>query len=120
MAIIKSTLLLFTVLLMACCSSTKSAPENDTTNTPDMEIKNMLDEGYKMGVIVASRKEGDCPITIQIQDEETYFLDPINIAEMYDVKDGDKVWVKYTGLRMMNRCDKANPVSLTEIKQRMD
>jgi hypothetical protein len=105
---------------MSCCSSTKSNTNSENTNTAEMETKQMMEEGYKMGVIVTSREEGDCPITIQILDEETYLLDPINIAEMYKIIDGDKVWVKYTGLRMMNRCEKANPVSLTEIKKRLE
>jgi len=103
---------------MSCCSSTKTTNDTNNSETANMETKKMLEEGYKMGVIVTSRKEGDCPITIQILDEENYLLDPINIAEMYKVIDGDKVWVKYNGLRMMNRCDKANPVSITEIKKR--
>ncbi len=120
MTLFKSTLLLASIIIMSCCSSTKSTSNSETSNTAEMESKKMMDEGYKMGVIVTSRKEGDCPITIQIQDEETYLLDPINIAEMYKVIDGDKVWVKYTGLRMMNRCEKANPVSLTEIQKRLE
>ena len=120
MTLIKSTFFLLSILIMSCCSSTKSTSNNDNSNTADMETKQMIEEGYKMGVIVTSRKEGDCPITIQIIDEETYFLDPINIAEMYKVIDGDKVWIKFNGLRMMNRCEKANPVSLTEIKKRLE
>jgi hypothetical protein len=84
-----------------------------------METKQMLIEGFTMGVIVTSEEEGDCPIVIQMQDgERTYFLDPINIAEMYTAIDGDKIWFKYHPLRMMNRCNKANPVSLTEILKR--
>ena len=118
MTLFKSTLLLFSIFIMSCCSSTKTSTNNENSNTTEMETKKMIEEGYKMGVIVASRKEGDCPITIQILGKETYFLDPINIAEKYDVIDGDKVWVKFNGLRMMNRCEKANPVSLTEILKR--
>ena len=120
MTLIKSTFLLLSIFIMSCCSSTKTTGNSNTADNSNMETKQMIEEGYKMGVIVTSRKEGDCPITIHIQGDETYYLDPINIAEMYKVIDGEKVWVKFTGLRMMNRCDKANPVSLTEIKKRME
>ena len=44
-------------------------------------------------------------------------LDPINLEESMK-KDGLKVWVTYQGLRMMNRCEKANPVSIVEIEMR--
>jgi hypothetical protein len=80
----------------------------------------MVEKGFKMGVIVISKIEGDCPVTVQILNKDPYFLDPINITDMYDVNDGDKVWIKYNGLRMKNRCDKARPVSLTEIKKRLE
>ena len=120
MTLLKTSFLLLSIIVMSCCSSTKTTSSTDNTNATEMESQKMLDEGFKKAVIVTSRKEGDCPITIQILAEEPYFLDPINIAEKYKVIDGDKIWVKYNGLRMMNRCEKANPVSLTEIMKRVE
>lgn len=120
MTLLKSSFLILSVIIMSCCSTTKTTNTSDNANNTDMESKKMLEEGFKKGVIVTSRKEGECPIMIQIIDEETYYLDPINIAEKYKVTDGEKIWFKFNGLRMMNRCDKANPISITEIQKRVE
>jgi len=121
MTLLNSSFLLLSVFVMSCCSSTKTTNTTENSNNVEMETKKMMEEGFKKGVIVTSRKEGDCPITIQMQDEETtYFLDPINIAEKYKVTDGEKIWFKFTGLKMMNRCDKASPISITEIQKRVE
>ena len=48
-----------------------------------------------------------------------YYLDPMNLTDEYK-KHGEKVWVKYSGLRRMNRCIKANPVSINEIEKRIE
>jgi hypothetical protein len=78
----------------------------------------MTSNGFKMGTIVTSEEEGDCAITIQLEDKDyQYFLDPINLEEGFKTN-GEKVWVKFNGLRMANRCIKANPVSIVEIQKR--
>jgi len=83
-----------------------------------MEVAKMIENGFKKGVIVASDKEGDCPFTIKLRDNDySYYLDPINLTEEFK-KDGEKIWVKFAGLRMMNRCEKANPVSIIEMHVR--
>ena len=48
-----------------------------------------------------------------------YHLDPINITEEFK-KDGEKIWIKFGGLKMMNRCEKANPISIIEIQKRVE
>jgi hypothetical protein len=66
---------------------------------------------------VTSKAEGDCPFAIMVEAEEPYYLDPINLDESYKVA-GEKIWFKFRGLRMMNRCDKASPIEISEIQKR--
>lgn len=77
----------------------------------------MMEEGFLKGTIVYSEVENDCPYTIRVDAEEPYFLDPVNLDGKYEV-DGEKIWFKYTGLRRMNRCEKANPINITEMQKR--
>ncbi len=80
----------------------------------------MIEEGFIKGTIISSKIEGDCPITIQVEGKEgSYFLDPINLEDNYK-NDGEKVWFKFAGLRRMNRCEKANPISIIEIQKRVE
>ncbi len=117
MKFLKISLLLFSVLLFSCNSTNKTATNNTETET-QMDAKKMMEEGFIKGVIVTSNKEGDCPITIQVETKEgTTLFDPINITEEYK-KEGEKIWFKFGGLRMMNRCIKANPISIIEIQKR--
>lgn len=98
-------------------SETTTSSET-TTNTETMDSQKMLAAGYLLGTIVYSEKEGDCPYTIQMGGDkmESYYLDPINLGEDFKI-DGQKVWIKFNGLRRMNRCEKANPVQLEDIKK---
>ncbi len=85
---------------------------NETT----ADSNKMMADGFTMGTIVASNIEGDCPYVISSEiDGNKVMYDPINLDDMYK-KNGMKVWYKYNGLRMMNRCEKANPVNISEIQ----
>jgi hypothetical protein len=121
MTVLKSMLLIISIGFISCCSSTKSTDgtANDNMNDNAVQGQKMLEDGYLKGVIVASEKEGDCPYTIRVVDNNdyNYELDPINMEKTFN-KDGMDVWFKFTALRMPNRCLKANPVSLTEIQKR--
>jgi|SRR5690606_16500491 len=88
------------------------------TDTEIMNLQKLKAEGYILGTIVYSDKEGDCPYTIQMRGDkmESYYLDPVNLEEKYK-KDGQKVWFKFNGLRRMNRCNNASPVEITAIKK---
>lgn len=99
-------------------TSTNTTTTETNTNTGAMDPKKMMAAGYFLGTIVYSDKEGDCPYTIQMPGDkmEFYYLDPINLEEKYK-KDGQKVWIKFNGLRRMNRCDKATPAEITDIKK---
>jgi uncharacterized ParB-like nuclease family protein len=99
-------------------SETNTISTNTNTNTETMDPQKLMAEGYLQGTIVYSDKEGDCPYTIQMPGDkmEFYYLDPVNLEEKFK-KDGQKVWIKFNGLRRMNRCDKATPAEITAIKK---
>jgi len=122
MTLVKTILLVVVVTLASNCSTTKkdmnsdAAADSKTVENATEDAK-MMENGFLKGTIVASTAEGDCPFVIQVADKETYFLDPINMDESYQ-KDGMKVWFTFSGLRMMNRCQKATPINIVEITSR--
>ena len=120
MTFLKTSLSLFLLLALACNSSknTTSNNDNEMSSENNKTEQKMMEAGFKKGTIVFSEEEGDCPYTIQIE-ESGNFLDPINLEESYKAG-GTEVWVKYNGLRRMNRCVKANPVSISEIQKRAE
>lgn len=122
MTLIKTLIITFTVLLASNCSSSKKTMVTDPTSenktvANSSKDASMMEEGYLKGTIVASTTEGDCPYVIEVEGKEAYFLDPTNIESTYQ-KDGMKIWFTYRGLRMMNRCQKANPIELVDIEKR--
>lgn len=124
MTFLKTLLIAVTVGLTASCSSTKKGMSSDATDetkavTNMAEDAKKMEAGFMKGTVIASKEEGDCPFVIQVEAEETYFLDPINMDETFQ-KDGEKIWFTFSGLRMMNRCDKANPINLIEIEKRTE
>ena len=86
-----------------------------------IEGEKMMAEGYLPGRIVYSDLADDCDYTIQLKDgdEGFYYVDPINLEKAF-MKDKRTVWVKFNGLRRMNRCEKANPAEIVELKDRME
>lgn len=113
-------LLVIFFTIMSCCSTNKAtdtSKSTDSINNTDiqMEAKKMIADGYLAGQISISKEEGDCPVTIMVKGKEgAYYLDPIDLKEDFQT-DGEKIWFKYNGLRIMNRCVKANPISIIEI-----
>tara|TARA_R110000787_G_scaffold15134_3_gene46806 strand:+ start:14272 stop:14643 length:372 start_codon:yes stop_codon:yes gene_type:complete len=115
-----SLLLLLTLTITSCNTTNKSIDTKNNTEQ-EMDSKKMIANGYLAGKISISTEEGDCPTTILIEGKNgAYYYDPINLSEdfnkdgAYD-NDGEKVWIKFSGLRRMNRCDKASPIHLNEI-----
>ena len=101
-------LLLFPII--SCNTIDKAAFADNKTDEQVMIMKE-----YLAGEVSVSKKEGDCPVTIKIPGKNgIYYLDPINLEEKYHIN-GLNVWFKYGGLRRMNRCQKANPVTINEI-----
>ncbi len=114
---------LATLIFLACttlaCSSYQKTTNSTETNTNAMaDSKEMISEGYTLGTIITSTAEGDCPYKIEVMgDEEPYYLDPINLGDDYK-KQGMEVWFKFSGLRMMNRCDDAAPVNINAMQKK--
>lgn len=102
------------LLSIVSCKSTTEVDKDTTTEKASEEVFDAT--GYTSGTIVYSKEERDCAYTIQIKDGVTY--DPINMDEEYTSfkKDGMKVYFKFRGLRMANRCSNANPIHLQEIR----
>jgi hypothetical protein len=124
MTFLKTSIALVSILLISCCSTTKTTSNTSedklTTTEMDKKINTMIDAGFSMAEVIESKTEGDCPFTLRIIDKDApYLLDPINMTDQFK-KNGKKVWVKYAGLRMMNRCEKANPVNIIEIEKRVE
>lgn len=121
MKILKISFILVILMATSCCTSGKTTKNETKTGSSELmsNSKKMIADGFTLGTIVASTKEGDCPYVISSEiDGNKVMYDPINLDEMYK-KDGMKVWYKYNGLRMMNRCEKANPVSLEDMQPQM-
>lgn len=113
------------ILSVMSCNSSKTSQNVGTTstieNSTDMDLmdeQKLMEDGFIKGVVVYSEMEGDCPYTIKMENgpSEFYYLDPVNLDENFKV-DGEEVWIKFRGLRRMNRCNKANPVEIVEIKK---
>lgn len=116
MKLIRSVVLVFICSLFLFCNSTKE-PKMDYENGVIVETrsdKQMKAEGYNLGTILYSEVEGECPYVIQLVSDPNTMFDPIDLSEDHKVN-GQKVWFTYNPLRMKNRCDKANPVSLEKI-----
>ncbi len=79
-------------------------------------VKKEVTSDYSTGTVVYSTAENDCMYTIKVTDNNanSVYFDPINLEDGY-MKDNVKVKFKYQALKMQNRCDKANPISITEM-----
>jgi len=124
MSLFKNLILVLVIGLISSCATKKNTEEVTTEKSKVENTVNskkiMLEQGFSEGVIIASKEEGDCPFVIKINDENyPYFLDPINLTENFKTG-GEKIWFKFTSSRMANRCEKANPVSIIDIKKRVE
>ena len=117
MKYLTSVALLLLFMGTSCCTSSKSSQSNKAEDSSAMNETSMMEAGFTLGTIVASQEENDCPYVIKSEVAgNTVMYDPINLGDEYK-KDGIKVWYKYDGLRRMNRCDKASPISISEIQK---
>ncbi len=74
-------------------------------------------QGFQKGELNRNNaKNTNCLLLIKILNKEE-LLDPINLKN-FQYKNFHKVWVKYTSLRMANRCENARPIQIIEIKKR--
>lgn len=99
-------------IMLSGCNSKKQAMQEE--NNRDEQ---MIAQGYFKGTIQFSDQEGDCPYKIIVSngDNSLIFYDPTNLGEAFK-KDKAIVYFKFRGLRMMNRCDRASPIEVTEME----
>lgn len=113
------------ILLFTSCDSPKATiqkveSEANTNEQYQVEMeKQMIGDGFHIGEI-QHLENSKCAYIIIDQTTKVKF-DPINIEdEEYQSfrNDTQKIYYKFRGLRMMNRCTEAQPIQLTEIKKR--
>lgn len=120
--ILKIAAVFFISMGSSCDSAKSSVAEGDSEaiRTKEMETK-LKNEGYLAATV---KYQADSKCTYVLIDETTDVkYDPINLDEakfMSFKKDLEKVYFKYRALRMMNRCEDAQPVELEDIKKRED
>jgi hypothetical protein len=72
---------------------------------------------YLAGQILAGYTSGEqdtCRWFLQLENDSTRLLDPINLSEDFQKADL-QVWIYFSGMRRMNRCPEANPVWIQDI-----
>lgn len=120
MNVIKSLFLSILFLMFLSCSSTKNKGISNEIERTETIVKNesIANDGYTKGTIVFSNKPDDCAYTIQIDGQDNLMYDPTNLDAEYQ-NHNEKVWFTFSPLRRMNRCEKANPIYLTDIKKQL-
>ena len=110
----------FLCVLMGC-NSTKQVTSKENEMSTKETAKELINKGYlEAELIDNSKSKGDmCSTVIKlVNTKSSELLDPINIDGKYLELKNSKIWVKYTSLRMRNRCDEARPVDIVDIKKR--
>lgn len=116
--ILKLIYIAFFVFTISGCNSIKERQiQNPKGSIKKIKTAELIPEGFTAGVIQESTKKGDCLFTILVTSKggESLYFDPINLDEAYK-KDGIALFFKYRPLRMMNRCEKANPIEILETR----
>ena len=78
----------------------------------------MIEQGFDKGLITISKSEG-CPYILNIEKYKDN-LDPINLKDFFKDEIPEKVWVKFSNMRMQSRCEVARPITITEISERTE
>ena len=110
------------IITMNCNSNKKiiNKDNNNYKNKISAESKKCIAEGLKEALLFKGEKNlTNCNVTIKVNGSED-LLDPINIKEDFlkSASDEQKIWISFGSLRMLNRCDKARPIKIIEIKKR--
>lgn len=117
----KICLILITIFLYNCKTSKKTDAENKNEQNNYVEKiseTRMKEEGYVRGLLKSNTSK-DCPYILTVEAYEDV-MDPINLRDFFKVDIPEKVWVKYSSLRMKNRCTEARPISIIAIEKRVD
>jgi len=119
--ILKICIILICITLYSCITAQRADGKKGTDGKENSQLvnsKEMLEKGFVKGTLSIGKSK-NCTYILTV---ETYTdkLDPINIRDFFKNDVPDKVWVKYSNLRMMNRCKEGRPVSIKEIIKRTD
>ncbi|SEB98817.1 hypothetical protein SAMN04489761_2176 [Tenacibaculum sp. MAR_2009_124] len=110
----------FLCVLMGC-NSTKQVTSKENESSIKETTKELVDKGYVKAEFVdnSQSKAKTCATMIKlVNNKQSEMLDPINMDDKYSELKNSKIWIKYTSLRMKNRCDEARPVNIVDIKKR--
>jgi len=111
----------FLLIFTESCDSSKAVSSSDETETKESKTmgKELLANGYSTGIVKVI--EGSkCPFIIYDERTKAQF-DPINMddSKYASFKEKDaKIYYKFLPLRMKNRCNEAQPITLADIKKR--
>ncbi|AXT52201.1 hypothetical protein D1818_15650 [Aquimarina sp. BL5] len=113
---------LMTIICLYSCNTTKrtdtKAVSDNKNNSQTINSEKMLEKGFIKGTL-STNKSKDCPYILTVE-KYADKLDPINIQDFFKIDVPEKVWVKYSDLRMSSRCNDARPVSIQEMSKRVD
>ena len=104
--------ILSSLFLMLACNGTKDTSTTNEMAKMDVQ-QEMMEQGFTKGTIVYSDIEGDCEYTIKLEDGRMF--ESTDLKEEFKKADME-VWFKFQPLRRMNKCKKANPVGISEMK----
>lgn len=108
-----AVLFCFFICLLSCHTNKKiTDKENSLSSTSESLIK----KGFKKAIIIKKKGKSNCDLLISLTDSKE-MLDPIGIDQK-NFTNEEKIWFKFSSLRMKNRCDEARPVTVIEIKKR--
>lgn len=123
---LKTGIIFFSAFILSCGINQNLSQDAETNSNAEIEAQKlegerMMAAGYLPGRIIYSDLVDDCEYTIQLKDGEKdfYYVDPINLNEEF-MNDERTVWVKFDGLKRESRCEKAIPVEVVEIKDRLE
>lgn len=124
MNVFKSIIALAMLMFFMSCNSQKKVADTSGDNKEKQSFNStdLIEQGYKEAIF--SEIEGsdiNCNKVITIV-KSGELLDPINIDEFFkgNYSKEENVWVKFSSLRMQNRCTNARPIKIIDIKKRDD
>jgi len=118
---LKICIILVSLFLYSCITTQGADGKNGEDGKGSSQLidsKEIIEKGLIKGTLSTSKSEG-CSYILTVE-KYTDKLDPINIQDFFKTDVPEKVWVKYSDLRMNSRCSEARPVSITEISKRTD
>lgn len=109
-------------ICLCSCITTKSPDgtkdKKDKANSQNLQTKEMEEKGFMKGTLISNKSEG-CSYILTVE-KYTDKLDPINLNDFFKNDIPENVWIKYSSLKMANRCADRRPVSIREVSKRMD